>query len=95
MILYRLSYPTGKGRRTFFRRIIHDSILPSIGQLGPRCHDFDPWGSAISLCASGLFGLALVIFLFSLDSHNKKKRDNPSMALFVLIPYIAGRFLAL
>jgi len=59
-----------------------------------KAADFSPWGSVISLFASGVLGVALAIYLFSWDRHNTKRRGHPLMALLVLLPYVIGMALA-
>jgi len=57
-----------------------------------RAADFDPWGSAIVLCVSGLLAFGLAIFLFSWDSRNTTRRGHPALALLVLLPYLIALF---
>ena len=49
--------------------------------------DFDPWGSVISLLASGILGFGLAVYLFTWDSHNTERRGHPALALLALVPF--------
>ncbi len=51
--------------------------------------DFAAWGSIISLLASGILGFVLAVYLFTWDSHNTKQRGHATLALLVLLPFVA------
>jgi ABC-type multidrug transport system permease subunit len=55
---------------------------------------FDPWVSVMVLLAGAILAFGLAIFLFNWDSRNNTRRGHPLMALLVLLPYLAGIFLA-
>jgi ABC-2 type transport system permease protein len=54
--------------------------------------DFNPWGSVISLFASGVLAFGLAVYLFSWDSRNAARRGHPLLALLVLLPSVIGIF---
>jgi ABC-2 type transport system permease protein len=54
---------------------------------------FPAWGSVIMLIVSGILAFVLAVYLFSWDSRNTTRRGHPTLALLVLLPYIAGIFL--
>jgi len=52
--------------------------------------DFNPWASVVMLSASGILAFILVLYLFSWDSKNSKRRGHPALALLALVPYAIG-----
>ncbi|MCI0521694.1 MAG: ABC transporter ATP-binding protein/permease [Chloroflexi bacterium] len=56
---------------------------------------FDPALSAAVTAVGGVFALLLAIYLFNWDSQNRARKATPLLALLVLLPYLAGVFLAL
>ncbi len=54
----------------------------------------DPRICAIVMAAAGLLAVFLANYLFSWDDKNSARRGRPWMALLVLVPFIAGIFLA-
>ncbi len=56
--------------------------------------DFDTTGSLLVLLAGGIMAFGLAIYLFNWDRRNDTRRGHPLMALLVLIPFVAGVFLA-
>jgi ABC-2 type transport system permease protein len=54
----------------------------------------DPTISLIVLAAAGLMAAFLANYLFSWDDKNSTRRGKPWMAILVLVPFIAGIFLA-
>jgi len=56
--------------------------------------DFAPWGSVITLFASGVLAFVLAVYLFSWDSRNSERRGHPLLALLVLLPNVIALLLA-
>lgn len=54
--------------------------------------DFSPWGSVITLFASGLLAFGLAVYLFNWDRRNAAQRGHPLLALLCLIPFVIGMF---
>ncbi len=54
---------------------------------------FSAWGSIIVLLVGGLLGFGLAIYLFNWDSKNRTQRGHPSVAAFVLAPFVVSIFL--
>lgn len=55
--------------------------------------DFLPVGSLFVLLSGGLLAFLLGIYLFTWDAQNLTRRGNPLLAIFGLVPYLAGLIL--